>query len=520
MRTTLILFTLAFILRLAVVAWWQFDGLYGQDAFAYYQQAEAIYHSPFISPESGSQRNFFWPNGYPLLIAGGMFLVGVTPWAGQITNILMGAMLAPLMYSLTQTLFAGNAPPATLTRAGILAGLIVTLTNQLLTSSVVIMADMAALFWAVLAVWLLVQAVRVHHSTKSQAHWLLLTCLFMFMGVTFALAVITRWIYLLLAPALGGYILLQFRRDKQFTWLVSLALVSATLIIMPQIWLSLHRPGSLVHSWLIGWRPYHFFQRDFTTLDGTAHYRYPMGLFYAFPTLHPTYLFPLLTPFIAWAVWRLWQSQQYATLTLLLGWAGGVYLFLAGIPYQNMRFGLTLYPPCVILASFGVSDLLQYSKNLTPTLSYISPYGNNGEGAKSRLTLTFIIIISLMGMAGWSYRELNITLTNFNQSKEIAQQVNQILPPNATLLTFGLTLTMQHYHPNHPTLDLYFYNEAYLTELLNHETQPLYLLLDISNIETQWQSKPLAQSYHWLQRKTHLTPIATYPPYTLFQVTP
>ena len=39
--------------------------------------------------------------------------------------------------------------------------------------------------------------------------------------------------------------------------------------------------------------------------------------------------------------------KDWGPLILLLGWGGLVYLFLAGIPFQNFRFGLTLYPPFV-----------------------------------------------------------------------------------------------------------------------------------------------------------------------------
>ena len=61
MKTAIFLFLLALLIRLAVIVHWRFDGLYGQDAFAYFQQAVAIAerlpHGPL--PSTG----FFWPEG-------------------------------------------------------------------------------------------------------------------------------------------------------------------------------------------------------------------------------------------------------------------------------------------------------------------------------------------------------------------------------------------------------------------------------------------------------------------------
>ncbi|NJN99668.1 MAG: hypothetical protein HC875_38985 [Anaerolineales bacterium] len=103
MKPWLILFLIALFIRLAAVFFWQFDGLYGQDAYAYWQQAVAITQTlPYGQPPP---TDFFWPNGYPLLIAIWMFILGQTAWAGQLPALLCGAALSPLVFFLSRDLF-------------------------------------------------------------------------------------------------------------------------------------------------------------------------------------------------------------------------------------------------------------------------------------------------------------------------------------------------------------------------------------------------------------------------------
>jgi 4-amino-4-deoxy-L-arabinose transferase-like glycosyltransferase len=383
-KVPFLLFIIALIIRLAAVLFWQFDGLYGQDAFAYYQQAlDIIQNVPAGKPPP---TDFFWPNGYPLLITGFMLVVGSKPLAGQLAALSAGAALAPLVYWLARDLWESdvNIEPTDnqLTtrndQVGFLAGLIVAVAGQPILSSVVIMADIPALFWATLAAWSVVRGLRsalFEAKAESNPHALesdpaisqqtVLAGLnlaagawFTAAGAALGLAIITRWIYILVVPALGFYTLFKIVSHRRSGWLPTPAILSGLVVLLPQLWLSLNKPESLLHNWLLGWQPVNFFQRRFETADGLASYRLPMAVFYAQPAGHPAYIFPILGLAALWSIWRLWQTKSWGALILLLGWAGPVYLFLAGIPFQNFRFGLSLYVPLVVLTGFGVSELL------------------------------------------------------------------------------------------------------------------------------------------------------------------
>jgi len=501
MRVPLTIFFTALTIRLAAAIFWQFDGLYGQDPFAYLQQGLALADNlPRGRPPPA---DFFWPNGYPLLIAFFTLFAGKTALAGQLVALLCGSLLPALAYLLAVELFV-DAPGAelkkdsTLTtrreRAGLLAGLMIAVAGQPILSSVVVMADMPALFWATLAAWLTVRATNARQTGGSTA------LLFLAAGASLALAIITRWLYGLLVPALGCYTIYKVYQHKQRWWLPLFAAVGGVVILAPQLWLSLNKPSGLLHSWLLGWNPANFFLREFENIDGHFFYQLPVGLFYAQPAGHPAYIFPLLGLVGLWGIWRLWRAKQWGPLILLLGWAAPVYLFLGGIPYQNFRFGLTLYPPLVILTGIGLADLL----NRHPRPHRYFPG-----------VLKALIALSLLGMLAWAYPMLNTFLTAQNHSKTIARRVEQTLPPESTLLTFGLTLTLQHYTRLN-TLEIFHLNEASLNDLMTRRSS-VYLLLNLPNINTQWQGKTPQRNYRWFVEHTTLTEIEKFPPYLLFK---
>ena len=84
------LFVINLLLRLALVLPTQFDGLYGQDAYAYYDYAQDLR----TSFQTGTAlKPFFWPLGYPSLLATGLSIAGTRPSVAQAISLLMGAAL-------------------------------------------------------------------------------------------------------------------------------------------------------------------------------------------------------------------------------------------------------------------------------------------------------------------------------------------------------------------------------------------------------------------------------------------
>lgn len=188
MRIGLVLFLVALSIRVVAVLVTGFDGLYGQDAFAYYDQAVAIAHR--VPRGESPPSDFFWPNGYPAVAALFMWLVGQRPAAAQLVSVLSGAALAPLTYLLCRDLF-----PQASTRAGVIAALVVAVAGLAVVSSVVVMADMPALFWSALAAWLTVRAWRRTRGSFEMVA----------SGAALAMAIVTRWFSGVLLPILLIY---------------------------------------------------------------------------------------------------------------------------------------------------------------------------------------------------------------------------------------------------------------------------------------------------------------------------
>ncbi len=96
-----------------------FDGLYGQDAFAYYNYALELRTSLL---ENGTIPAFFWPIGFPLHLVFAFSVLGVSPQAAQWVNVIAGALVAPLTFALTrEVLIERDGPHAR--SAALVAGL-------------------------------------------------------------------------------------------------------------------------------------------------------------------------------------------------------------------------------------------------------------------------------------------------------------------------------------------------------------------------------------------------------------
>src|SRR5437899_6473919 len=124
-----------------------FDGLYGQDAYAYFDYAtdSVRYSIEHLAPLEA----FFWPPGYPLLVALTSFVLGPSALAGQMVSLLMGALVPVFTALLVRELWPDDLPMA------LLAGALVALCGQLWQSSIVLMADTTGLALATLSAWAL-----------------------------------------------------------------------------------------------------------------------------------------------------------------------------------------------------------------------------------------------------------------------------------------------------------------------------------------------------------------------------
>ncbi|MBI1278090.1 MAG: phospholipid carrier-dependent glycosyltransferase [Anaerolineaceae bacterium] len=489
------LFALSLLLRLALVLPTNFDGLYGQDAYAYYDYAQNIRDTV----QSGTPlKPFFWPLGYPTLLAITFSSSGTNPSIAQAVSLLMGAALTSLVYIIARQIGVGHF-------GSIAAAAIMTFCGQALQSSTVVMSDIPALFWATVSLMFLLRyltpSAPLHtYESDYKTRWLILA------AVNLVLASLTRWIYLVLGLPFALAVVLSWH--GRIRWRATLlTLVVIALILLPQILYSRTNPfPALNHEWVEGWSPANALQRSFTNPDGRFDYEKINAVYYAQPYYDPNYLSPLFSIFIIIGLWTL--ARQKLWLLILLGsWILLPYLFLAGIPYQNIRFPLIVVPAVALLIGRGFDAVINWLRT-TRVKQFRLIYLQG-----------FIVIILLLGLwQMWGNANTLVTtfINNQQRDKLAAAWVGENVPAGSTVYTFGLTLTLQHYTA-FKVYELYYETPQTLAGKWQRGKDE-YLVLNLWNIENQWVGRDPQLDYHWLRDQRGLEQLGKFGNYTLFKI--
>ncbi len=471
-----------------------FDGLYGQDSFAYFHYATGPLRESLLRWQAPPP--FFWPPGYPLLVAAVSGVIGSVPLAGQIVSIAAGAAVPGFTVLLASELVfpeRGEHPSAGLT-VPLVAGLVVAVTGQLLQSSIVVMADTVGLAAATAGAWALVR-----YRRTGRGGWLALS------AGAFAWAMVTRWIYGLVALPFAVWALWRIARRPRPGLLhgAGAAAVGAVIlapVAVPAI-LGLTAGGNAPFAGdlqVYSWMPLNALRRVFETADGQLSYSLPNGLYYALAPASWWYFAPILAAFIAPGLWSVLRRRVPPIAGLLLAWTAIVYAFHAGAPWQNPRFALAYLPPLAVLAALGFAALR-----------------TAGDVRIRRLALFGLVTGLALAAVG------SVVLTGrFIERKQgdvaTVRWVERLAPPHAQLLTFGLTATLREYGPVE-TVDLSEVSSSQLGQLLS-DGRPTLVLLDVAGIERQWRGRPPGVNYSSLRDGPGLIPLGMRGVYTLFAV--
>ena len=474
-----------------------FDGLYGQDSLAYFGYATGALRASILHLQPPPP--FYWPPGYPLTVAGLSLAAGSVPLAGQLASIAGGMAVPCLTVLLAREVQMGV--PTQQQRSDIawrsvplIAGLIVAVTGQLLQSSIVVMSDTVALAAATAGAWFLLR-----YGRSGGAGWLALA------SFAFAWAIISRWIYGLVAVpfVVYGLVLLRRRPRRDSLLHASIATVAGGLVLAPVIAPALRALITGADAPFAGefhvysWSPFNALRTNFVTADGHLHYTIPNGLYYALAPAEWWYFTPVLAALIPLGLWAAVHSRGIS-VGLLMGWAALVLAFHAGAPYQNARFTLAYLPPIAIIAAIGFGRLWTA---VDPRLRTVAA-----------AYLMIGIVLSATG---------SVVLTaRFIQRKQddlaTVQWVAEHAPPKTQLLTFGLTATFKHYSAI-DTLDLSDLSSSRIERLVS-DGRPTLVLLNIDAVERQWIGRAPWENYRWLRDGPGLVPLGVRGPYTLFTV--
>ncbi len=477
----LALFVMSVMLRVLLLVPHQFDGLYGQDAYSYYDFARQIQQS---LTQGTALEPFFWPLGYPMLLAVTFSFFGAQPTTGQMLNVLLGASLSPAVYVLSRQMGSGRA-------GALAAGILMAVCGQALQSSLVMMADIPALAWAAfsaIALWVYIRG--------GSRRWL------MGAAILLALASVTRWLYLSLAIPWGAALL--FTKPARWRHVLVGAIPASMILVLHLAYSSASPFPTFNHAWVQGWSIGNAWQREFVNIDGHFLYALENWRFYASPFFDPYYLSPIFTPFLVLGALALTSQDNRPTLAMLSGWALLPFLFLVGIPYQNIRFPLIVFPAGVILVGMGLETVILWSQRRLRL-----PQGVWAVAA----------LVVALG-SGQTFMAAQVTIDPFiaNQQhdKDAARWAVEQLPEAVTVYTFGLTLTLKHY-TNLNVVEIYYETPETLAERWQRGRDD-YLLLNVWNVGNQWAGREPQIAFHWLREARGLVELGRYGNYTLFRI--
>jgi 4-amino-4-deoxy-L-arabinose transferase-like glycosyltransferase len=480
------------LLALALRAALPFDGLYGQDAYAYFRYARGLW--PWLL-SSTPLPTFYWPAGYPLLVAVVLPLAGWGSAAGQLVSVASVAAAVCITAALTAEL-APDAPGGAV--PGLAAALAVALSGAALRSALVVMSDATAMACCAAALWTLAR----YRSSRAPG-WLV--------GAALALAwaAISRWVCGLLAAPMLAFVLApgpepRNARVRRLIRHGAPALIIGALIVLPQAFVSERTPLALSqHPWVRAWSLENALARTLTTVDGTQHYRLPIAVFYLAQLAWPSFLpAPLPLAALAGALW-LAHTRRWATLALLAGWPLLLWLFLAGIPYENPRFVLPALPALAALAGLGCGWAWSASTRFT-------------RMRLLRAALAATLLAGLLASLGLGLRDYSRLVAAKQAELGLVAWASSRVPEGGTLVTFGPTLALQHYTPR-DVRELFELRQADL-DAIARAPRPAYLLLDTANVESQWAGLWPQQAYRSLLRRPGLKIAGSYGSYTLFRL--
>ncbi len=488
------LFIAALVDRLALAQLYAFDGLYGQDAYAYFAYAREGFQAwtHWQTPPA-----FWWPLGYPALLNAAFLVGGANIATAQIATMLCGALVAPFAFALARE----AAPHAYKHVAGWVAGLLCAVNGQLAQSSVVIMADAPALMWAALGAWLLLRYARTRNV------WTLAIASF-----AVGMAVWTRWQNLIFAAVWILTLLLMARQENVRVKHGARGLLACgiiAIVLLPQLLIRTTTNAPLAgQSWLEGWSALNFFARSFDNADGHFDYALPVAIFYGQVFAHPAYLFGILTPLFVVGVWRMNSPQQHRQVVLrrlelfpktilLLGWILGMYFFLAGIPYENFRFSLGLFAPIAVVTGIGGG--------------WVWEKWRARERLKSLLLLGWIGV-ALLVMLVWQPRVLAPVLDSKARELAHVRWLETQLLPNALVYTMSIDGALKTYSKIRVE-NLWNMDPATLPSDV-----PTYLYADTNNIDSQWRGRLPDQLVRGLTETNFLHPLDTFEGWTLYRV--
>jgi 4-amino-4-deoxy-L-arabinose transferase-like glycosyltransferase len=492
----------------ALIVWvavrWRFGGLYGQDAYAYYEYGTQTL--PHFLLHGTPLTAFFWPLGYPALIAVSTLLFGSSAAAAQGASVAAGVGAVVLTYLLGRDLLTLSGASENLAlRSAATGAILFGVTGWAVRSSVTIMSDSLAVATSLLAIWAVVRWCKASGDRSGRA--ITRECLWLGLAAAaLAWSIVTRWGQMALIPvaALGALPALAGNTSRFLRASVWAAGVAAIIIGTQVLLMVTVKPGldlgpvpfggdlSLVNGG--GWSAAHVFQRVFVNADGIQRYTLSNGAFYASTPFRSGFLTPLFIPLVLLGAWIAAANYGRAAL-VLIAWPAVLLTLDAGLPEQSARFVLAVLPPLAILAGLGSMTLIDWLAGIWKSIAVL------------------VVCAGILAVAVTGTKTVD-TLAVANASDlAVANWAGRLMPAQAQAIAFGITLTLTH--TSHlRTVDLSVLTSGQLRAITR---RPTYVLVQPWAMTGEWAHLVPGANFRYLQHNIGLVKVGSLHGYTLYK---
>lgn len=405
------IYTVPVLVLMALITLFGFNGLYGQDAYAYYYYSEAVRGFLNTGQDPG---NFFWPVGYPVF-AGILSVTGIpVSLAMQMVSIMS---LLGIVYLLSRLIGFQHSDSGN--QKTVYLFICFCFSPFILKAGVIGMSDLPAAFFVLAAYYTFCLYLK-----ESNVKWALL------FGIMASLSVLTRFPSIVLVALPAILIIYWMVKRKKVFHLLALSIM-AVLGIMALIRFSDNSLSSLFnHPALTDWSLFHGLQREFTTMNGHIFYRFPNIVYVAYNWIHPGFM--ILGLILIFFI-RKWDLKIYWVPLAIVG----VYaLFLIGIPIQNKRF-LILSFPFIVLFLYPAFNRLMSSRILV----------------RKELRYVLFGLVMLLQFSIFAYYFNQVYQLN-RLEKEIAGYVKHHYA-GKDIYSFSVDISFRAYGTNNTVLNLY-----------------------------------------------------------------
>lgn len=301
----------------------EFNGLYGQDAYKYLSFSQSI--------GSLAYERMMWPINYPLAGRIMNFLIADPAKAIQFISVIAYSFSGWLIYDILKQTYSVK-------RIVILSYVVIffSFSPYIFRFSTLVMSEMLCVFFIVLT---------FHQGFRKEIrnHNLIYTV------VAATLAIGTRYVALLVVIVPVINVLIKCIASRRFV-LVTISIASGLLFWLPQLlFKDYHSSDHINHNFLHSWSPVNFFQSSFQ-LEGGRIYQYTNSNIIEVLSYfsHPVFNFAGLLLTILFLVLVFRRNINPPHLVYWLSFT--IYtLFLMGLPVQNRRFFIIIYPVFIIM---------------------------------------------------------------------------------------------------------------------------------------------------------------------------